>query len=186
MKKSVNIKKIFKSILKTLLVITTIIVIALFGIGLYKAIAKYVFGNSMPKIFGYSSAIVVSGSMAPEILVDDLIIIKFQKENYEIGDIITFESGQSFVTHRIVGVNEEGYVTKGDANNVADTSPVIKEKIIGRVTYNISGIGKFTTWLQSPLGMIIALLVVLLMVFSDRIVSKIKNIKNKKEISGLK
>ena len=51
--------------------------------------------------------------------IGDLVIVHREKE-YRVGDIVVFDSGGLSVTHRILEKAQEGFVTKGDANNVPD------------------------------------------------------------------
>ena len=118
----------------------------------YMISVRHFAGIPQPSVCGWSWAVVVSGSMEPEICVNDLIIVQ-KKEDYQMGDIISFESGSSVVTHRIVGMDAGDYLTQGDANNAVDFAPVTKEKVVGKVMYIIPGIGVMIQYLQTPLGM---------------------------------
>ena len=72
-----------------------------------------------------------------------------------IGDIITFQlrSGEPAVaTHRVVQriVTDDGavsFVTKGDANDAADPTPVLPIQVRGKVWYAIPYLGWVNTWL---------------------------------------
>ncbi len=110
-----------------------------------------------PDVFGYSTAVVISGSMQPEINIDDLVVIKEQKEYY-VGDVIAFTTGKSFVTHRIIEETPSGFVTKGDANNTEDQFLVKEKDISGKVIYTVPKVGSITTFLKSPLGMMLLIL----------------------------
>lgn len=105
-----------------------------------------------PAVLGWSWAVVVSGSMEPEIGVNDLILVHREKD-YAVGDVISYESGGVIVTHRIVEKNEASYITQGDANNTPDFAPVNEEQIVGKVRLTIPEIGFFIEFLQTPLGM---------------------------------
>jgi len=88
------------------------------------------------KFGGISSLIVSSGSMEPELSVGDVIIIK-SCANYEVGDIITYNvNDEYFVTHRIIEIEGNNFVTKGDNNNVEDSQVVLKENVEGKVILN--------------------------------------------------
>lgn len=122
-----------------------------------------VFNKDDATIFGYSLAIVTSGSMEPTVRIDDLIIIH-DEESYDIGDIITFSNRGSSVTHRIIDQNENGFVTKGDANNAADLDTVDTEDISGKVVCVLPVIGKFIMFLRTPLGMMILMLIGIILI----------------------
>lgn len=96
---------------------------------------KTVSNGLLTKIFGFSALTVGSGSMETELFVGDVIIIK-KCEDYEVGDIVTYNVNNEYlVTHRIIQKNREGFVTKGDNNNMADAEMVTKENIEGKVIY---------------------------------------------------
>ena len=82
----------------------------------------------------YPMASITSGSMWPSLKRGDLILIKGinGKEEIEVGDIIVYKNPKGFTIHRVMEMNEDTFVTKGDANNVND-SPVRYEEIIGKL-----------------------------------------------------
>lgn len=87
---------------------TTLLAVLLLG-NLYLLAAEKLFGISNPTFFGFTTAIVNSGSMEPALKVDDLILIHAQ-DGYEQGDVITYQSDGGLVTHRIVEIRTEGFV----------------------------------------------------------------------------
>lgn len=89
-------------------------------------------------IFGKSVLKVVTGSMEPTILTNDYIIIdRDATSDLHEGDVVSYYSTDPqiagmVVTHRIVGILDDGrYLTRGDANTVND-APVSQDQIIGR------------------------------------------------------
>lgn len=87
-------------------------------------------------ICGYSPLIISSGSMSPELLIGDIIIIK-ECDNYNVGDIVTYCVEDRFlITHRIISKEGTNFVTKGDNNNTSDTEVVKLDNIKGKVIYN--------------------------------------------------
>lgn len=128
---------------------------------------KFVLHEPQPAFAGYSTAVVISGSMSGSIEVNDMIIIH-EEDTYTPGDIITFESGSSLVTHRIIDKTEEGFITKGDANNSEDLHPVPFENVVGKVVFIIPQAGAAIQFLQTPLGMTILLGIALLMLYLPR------------------
>lgn len=138
-------KKKFPPILRTLLLIAVSLVL---GINLYSWNARSLTGNALPMPFGYGAAVVLSGSMEPTIMTDDLIIVQ-EAESYEIGDIVVFQSGSMLVVHRIVDMDAELVTTRGDANNT-DDAPIAKMYIKGRVIGKVSGVGNLIRVIKSP------------------------------------
>lgn len=136
----------------------TVVLAVLLACNLYLIAARAITGDPQPTVFGYSSAVVVSGSMSGAIEVNDMVICH-REESYAPGDVITFKSGSSVVTHRIVKETQDGFVTKGDANNTTDLEPVLPEQIIGRVVLVVPQVGQLIAALRTPLGMICLVLI---------------------------
>ncbi len=144
--------KVVKVVLRFTQIIITFILAFLLLCNMYIIISKKITGNIHPDIFGFSIAVVASGSMEPEISVDDIIIIN-EKDTYNKGDIITFQRENSIITHRIDKKIQSGFITKGDANNVSDKDIVNIEDIFGKVVLIIPSVGKFINYIKTPLGM---------------------------------
>ena len=102
--------------------------------------------------FGYGIAIVLSGSMEPVISKDDLILVK-ESESYAVDDIVVYQNINSLVVHRIIAIDGDSIITKGDANNVAD-EPISAADIKGKVLMWNSFAGKCVSFLKTPIGTI--------------------------------
>ncbi len=76
---------------------------------------------------------VETGSMEDKIHVGDYILL-LKKNNYKVGDVVTYQTNGYFVTHRIIEINNDIVTTKGDANNLEDDGININQ-IEGRVIY---------------------------------------------------
>ena len=144
--------KTIKMILQWISWLLTVALAFMLCCNLYLIAAKKLGGQEYPTVFGYTTAVVISGSMEDSISVNDMVLIHKQ-ENYAVGDVITFDSGNSAVTHRIIEKKNGEFITKGDANNTADTEPVSQEAVIGRVVRVIPKIGLLIDYLRTPLGM---------------------------------
>lgn len=142
--------------------ILTILLFAVLFFNVYSFIARAATDNPYPLIFGYGTAVVLSGSMEEAISVNDLVVYR-QQDSYEVGDIVSYNTGSSLVTHRIVELSETGFITKGDANNTPD-SPILPEQIVGKVVLVVPGVGAAIEFAQSPLGMMILIGVLMLAV----------------------
>lgn len=87
-------------------------------------------------ILGYQVKSVLSGSMEPGIQTGSIIVIdtKANPADYQRGDIVTFTGEEGMlITHRIQEVQHSGtqFITKGDANNGPDVSPIPVSNIVG-------------------------------------------------------
>ena len=166
-----------KLTLKILKYVLILFLVAVCCVSIYILASKLIFKNKNPKVFGYSVMVVKTGSMYPEIKPGDLIIIKTQKQ-YKTNEIITFEDGNSFTTHRIVEVVEDGFTTKGDANNAPDKAVVKIENIEGKVVGKVGGVGNIAKFLSSTYGIIcivFAGVIVLILGYAINIIKKRNN-----------
>ena len=109
-------------------------------------------GEPMPRFLRLASAVVVSGSMEPQIGVGDLIVTAARGE-YETGDVITYigPDGVS-TTHRVVAKEGARYVVQGDANGAPDPFRPAAEDIVGKVVLVLPGLGRAAAFLQTPFG----------------------------------
>lgn len=117
-----------------------------------------------PNFFGYSFFKVISDSMAPTIVTNDIIIVKLGKEDIKINDIITYKVNNAYVTHRVSNIKDNLYITRGDYNNVGD-KPVLKENIVGKVIKTFKKLGIWKDVFSSP--PVFILLVITLLLFND-------------------
>jgi len=156
----------------------------LLGISIYLYNAERIAGNDLPMPFGIGVSAVLSGSMEPEIMTGDLAVIK-SSEDYDVGDIVVYSSQYELIIHRIVDINGEKIVTKGDANNVND-SPVDKSDIKGKMIFHIPYLGKAAMLVKQPFSIVILILsaVILLSLSSKNKDDEAEKLK--KEIEDLK
>ena len=146
-----------------LLALMTLLVVLLVGYNVSAALARAA-GRDLPTVAGYSTAVIISGSMSGAIEIDDMVVARAQK-SYASGDVILFQEpdGSRIVCHRVVRLEDGQYITKGDANGVEDSNPVPPELVIGRVRWIIPGVGLLQRFLRSPLGMMAIIAIIALM-----------------------
>ena len=130
----------------------------LLAANVYVIAVRAVTGEEQPTVLGFTAAVVVTGSMSPAIEPGDLVVCR-RSADYAVGDVITFRSGTSLVTHRIVGSTPDGFTTTGDANNVADADPVPRGAVVGKVVFTVPKLGIFIEKLRTPLGMTVLVLI---------------------------
>lgn len=151
-----------KIVKKVLLIIITILLVLLIAFNAYNFFSLKVLKHKLTTVGGYSILEVVSGSMEPTIHVGDMIIVNTKASNYEESDIVTFlDVNGSFVTHRIISINEEEMITKGDFNNTED-EPTKVDKIVGKYVSRIPGAGKIISSFKSPFTLVMILIIGLL------------------------
>ncbi len=155
---SKTIKQIWNWISGALAAIVVLLAIALMGV----------------RIVGLKPFAVLSGSMEPTYHVGSLIYVKaVDEKELEVGDPITYKLSQdTVVTHRIIEVlpdeedlNTLRFITKGDANSVADGAYVHYKSIIGKPIFSIPYLGYVSTYIKNPPGMYIAIAIGVLLIF---------------------
>lgn len=154
--------------------ITALLAVLLIA-NLYTLIARQVTGEPQPGVFGWSWAVVVSGSMEPEISVDDLILVH-EQDTYEVGDVISFKSNNSVVTHRIIEKGDGYYITQGDMNNTADKQ-ISADAVIGKVKAAVPHVGLVIGYMRTPMGMICLVLLGLLTIEIPYLIDRFKKEK---------
>jgi len=111
---------------------------------------------------GRATYLVVNGkSMEPKFHLGDLAVVK-PSESYQIGDIVAYKNQQlenELVIHRIVNIQGDYFVLKGDNNTWLDTYKPTSDEIIGKLWLHLPYIGNITNLIKKPIS--IALLIVL-------------------------
>lgn len=121
-------------------------------------------GIILPRAFHIVPYIVLSGSMEPEIQAGSIVYIDKNIEIEEIQekDIIGYcMNNEVKVVHRIVQLDRENHmvVTKGDANQVEDITPVPFERIEGKVIVSVPYIGYGVAWIRSMMGITVIIFI---------------------------
>lgn len=119
------------------------LIIAILGVIAVIAIIAFVQLNVLNKeytdIFGYSVFSTATGSMAPTIEIGDIVFVKIGNDDVKEQDIITYKKDGKFITHRIIKIDGESIITKGDNNNTADKE-ITKDVIVGKVVSIINNV----------------------------------------------
>lgn len=123
----------------------------------------------LPKAFGIEPNIVLSGSMEPYMSTGGLAFTNTKDVQPEIGDVITYRIDNSQVTHRVIDQKNGVYVTKGDANEGEDATPVTKEQIVGTVVLSIPYLGYVASYLHKKYALFFIAALFVLHVLMDMI-----------------
>ena len=194
--KKLDVKKVFHFIssvfLYSILVIIGLIVL-MYGayfvdqkIGMSK-------GESRAPLFG--AYIIISESMIPRINVNDAVVtMRVSEKNIKVNDIITFISKDiqtqgTPITHRVVGIVYEdesntkvlGYRTKGDHNNTPDFALIAPNEVLGKVYLQIPFVGYIQSFLSTPLGWIVVIVIPCLLIIGSDILKIGKTVKEDKK-----
>lgn len=199
--KSNRLKKISSALTYVGKIISTAVLVLLILIGLF--LVYYVISAKIvSKRAGYEPKIslytIASGSMVPNIDVYD-IILDFRvdsPESIKAGDIITFKSTSSLtkdmtITHRVIDIikNDDGtyeYVTKGDANPIADSDTAKYENVIGKVAMRLPQVGRIQFFLATKMGWFFVILLPALGVIIYDILKLLKLVRNKNKADDIK
>ena len=153
--------------------------LCLFLLNCYLLSSKFLFHQEYPSFFGYTYFEVQTGSMRSDIKEQDIIIVKLD-DSYQVGDVVTYKSGHSYITHRITEINKDTITTKGDANNALD-NPVSKENVVGKVVKILPEFGIYLKVLTDKWVMILFFLLSLSLTYLVSLLEK-KESQNEKNV----
>lgn len=115
---------------------------------LYLLIVVYLV-TFIPSLWGYKPLVVISGSMEPTLKVGS--ILYYHKENidsFHQNDILVYQTKHHIISHRIVDILDNGFMTKGDANQSIDSGRVYHNQILGKGTnWCIPLLGYYTDYI---------------------------------------
>ena len=154
-------KKAQKIIGKIVNVLIVIVIIAILFCA-YCVFSIKVLGNKYVNIFGYSVFEVATGSMHGSIEIGDAVLVKIGSD-FDVNDVVTYQNGDDFITHRVIIKEENSVITKGDGNNVND-NPVDNSLVLGKVVKVLPKLGTWKKVLLTP--KVIILILVTLFIFS--------------------
>ena len=132
-----------------------------------------------PFLFGYSTYIVISGSMEPTIHVDDVIIVKKVDSLSDLKekDIVTYlgkegEFAGKTVTHRIQRIEGDKIFTKGDSViNVKEDPAITFDDVIGKYVKTSDFLSAVYSAFSSKYGFLLIVVIPLLVLLFVQIVN---------------
>ena len=132
-----------RTIIKTILSLLLIVVAA-------DCLIETSQNNGNTTMFGYSPAVVQSGSMLPLIKIKSTIVTKLGDiEDCEVGDIIVYKYQHIQIVHRVISKetvdNKIVVHTKGDNNKNEDMIDITSDMYVGKVV-------KIMNWTSKILG----------------------------------
>ncbi|MFF2296873.1 signal peptidase I [Arthrobacter sp. NPDC058127] len=133
-------------------VVTTAVMVA--------AVAAFLFLAVGPRVLGYQTSTMLTGSMSPLINPGDVVVtVPVAVQELKVGDIITYHipvEDQRVETHRIIelAVNSQGTATvrtKGDANNGPDPwTAALAGGQVDRQVFTVPYLGNAIRALRDP------------------------------------
>jgi len=105
-------------------------------------------------VFPIYPTVIVTGSMEPEIMVGDVILVdRRQANDVNLNDVIQFRKDEILISHRVIEILEsekgKSYRTKGDNNPGPDIEPVETWQVKGKVIYVAPKIGLPTMYIKA-------------------------------------
>lgn len=160
---------------KILLTIVNILATAVIVLAVYMLLMVVLTPRGeVPSMFGHTVFRTLTGSMAPEIPRDSMIVVKkTDPDEIQVGDVITFYSDDPELdgavnTHRVTQIQQTDsglvFTTKGDANALEDRYPVTQDRLIGKVVFSSVLLGKAVRLSSNPLIFIPLILVPLVVI----------------------
>ncbi|HEX8632064.1 MAG TPA: signal peptidase I [Catenuloplanes sp.] len=121
-----------------------------------------------PVLVGWSGEVVVSGSMMPRIAPGDVIVSQpVAAPAVTVGQIVLMSNPArpgTLLMHRVVGRNPDGSLrTRGDANNVDDSTPVPAAMVRGLPRIRIPYLGLPALWMRHNRYDLVAMVCLVLM-----------------------
>ena len=141
-------KKVINMILEFILNIFVVIAILILIFTIYYNIQIKILDKKYVNVFGYTFFEVATGSMSGTLDIGDIIIVKITKQ-IKTNDIIVYKKYESYITHRVIEIENNKIITKGDANNTND-EPIGKEYVVGKVVKVFKNIKILKKVLKSP------------------------------------
>lgn len=136
------------------------------------------------RLAGICPYAVLSGSMEPEIVTGGMVFTDTRDRLPQKGDVITYRLNEMIVTHRVIRIENDSYVTKGDANQQEDVNPVLPSQIVGTVCFSLPFLGFAVSFLRNRTVMLMFLSVSVLSVLLESISDLRAKIKNEEKESA--
>ena len=172
-----------KKITKLVVDVSTFILLVILVMVIYGKVVITFGKNSYPNYFGYTVFEVASGSMAPTLQINDVVLVKITKENLNKGDIIAFYGENAIITHRILFMENDIITVKGDSNSVVD-KPISREQVIGKIVKVFPKLGIWKKVITDPKILLAIFITLLLFDFALSYSDKNKQVEVKADVKA--
>ena len=136
------------------------------GLGVYRLNSEKFLHDQLPTPFGFGISVIMSDSMQPVLSTNDLVVVTKQ-DSYDIDDIVVFQKEDLLVIHRIIEIDDDMVITKGDANPSADDPVPIKE-IKAKYAFRIPYIGLIVKYIKTVPGTLLIIALALFLLYKSR------------------
>ena len=87
--------------------------------------------------------------MEDTLYVDDYVVVKLTQD-VKVDDIVTFKNNDEIITHRIIEIDDQKIITKGDANPGED-EPITYTDLVGKVVFTLKEFGIYYKVITTPI-----------------------------------
>lgn len=176
-------KKIFNILGTVLLVVLIAVVIVMFNARI---------SGEAPSIFGYQIFRVSSGSMEPELMIGDVILVKeADVEDIQKGDIVTYKGEEGdfddkFITHKMIEDpqlvdGEYVFKSQGILTGALPDPIWYEDQLMGEFVCKVPFIDNVYTFFLKPYGLMIFILLIVIL-FGYELISLIVSYKTLDEL----
>lgn len=145
-----------------------------------------------PSVFGYQIFRVSSGSMEPELMIGDVILVKEAEPiDIEKGDIVTYKGKEGdfsgkFITHKMIEDpqlvdGEYVFKSQGIVEGALPDPLWYEDQLLGEFVCKVPFIDSVYTFFLKPYGLIVFILVIMVL-FGYELISLIVSYKNLDEL----
>jgi signal peptidase len=111
----------------------------------------------------YNIYLVRSESMAPTINMGDMVVVgpldNPLGKGVEAGSVVTYERGGELITHRVLSVDGQALLTKGDAVEDPDPWTVTMSDVRGVYLFRIPYAGYLSNFVRTRAGWLLAIVI---------------------------
>ena len=179
--------KKFKKLLK---ILGTILLIVLIAVVILMFNARL--SGEAPSVFGYQIFRVSSGSMEPELMIGDVILVKqADVEDIQKGDIVTYKGEEGdfankFITHKMIEDpqyvdGEYVFKSQGIVEGALPDPVWYEDQLLGEFVCKIPFIDSIYSFFLKPYGLMTFILVIVLL-FGYELISLVVSYKRLDEL----
>jgi len=136
---------------------------------------------------GWRVDTVGAGSLEPRLKTGALVVTRpIDPDRIAVGDIITFApaSGNTVITHRVIDIDRGSFlyfITGGDTGGRTPSFSVPAGNVTGKICLQLPYLGYVTSFLKTPWGFLVGMVVPALFVITAYVRSILKIVRKDKE-----
>ena len=144
------------------LTIILVVVIIFMAVAIYTFIQIKIIRKTYTHFAGVIALSEQTESMKPAINIDDIVFVSINNSGLKKDDIIAYYDNDYVITHRLISINNDSYITLGD-NSDSGIEHVNKDQILGKVIY----IWRFGTWKKTMTSPQVYILILITLMFGS-------------------